>query len=116
MALVETDVRVTTPARILDATFRALQDFGLSRLTDICRWYLWFAVLDDRYCDRREQPAEAARLSQRLAVISQVLDDPGTVTADPVAVAAADLVRRTRQRATHEQQEIDHYLNTLNVE
>ena len=42
-------------------------------------------------------------LSQRLAVISQVLDDPGTVTADPVAVAAADLVRRTRQRATHEQ-------------
>ena len=33
MALVETDVRVTTPARILDATFRALQDFGLSRLT-----------------------------------------------------------------------------------
>jgi AcrR family transcriptional regulator len=33
MSLVETDVRVTTPARILDATFRALQDFGLSRLT-----------------------------------------------------------------------------------
>ena len=79
---------------------RCHPDFGLSRLTDICRWYLWFAVLDDRYCDRREQPAEAARLSQRLAVISQVLDDPGTVTADPVAVAAADLVRRTRQRAT----------------
>src|SRR5438067_4788404 len=33
MALADTDVRVTTPARILDATFRALQDFGLTRLT-----------------------------------------------------------------------------------
>ena len=33
MSLVETDARVTTPARILDATFRALQDFGLTRLT-----------------------------------------------------------------------------------
>jgi AcrR family transcriptional regulator len=33
MSLVETDVRIATPARILDATFRALQDFGLSRLT-----------------------------------------------------------------------------------
>src|SRR5439155_3927540 len=33
MSLVETDARVATPARILDATFRALQDFGLSRLT-----------------------------------------------------------------------------------
>jgi AcrR family transcriptional regulator len=33
MALVETDAARTTPARILDATFRALQDFGLSRLT-----------------------------------------------------------------------------------
>ena len=33
MSLVETDVRVTTPARILDATYRALLDFGLTRLT-----------------------------------------------------------------------------------
>jgi len=82
---------------------RCHPEFGLVRLTDICRWYLWFAVLDDRYCDRREQPGEAARLSQRLAVISQVLADPGTATADPVAVAAADLVPRTRERASHEQ-------------
>ena len=33
MSVAETDVRLTTPARILDATFDALQDFGLSRLT-----------------------------------------------------------------------------------
>src|SRR5947207_14107492 len=33
MSLVETDARVATPARILDATYRALLDFGLSRLT-----------------------------------------------------------------------------------
>ena len=65
---------------------RCHPDFGLSRLTDICRWYLWFAVLDDRYCDRSERPGE---LSQRLAVISRVLDDAGTVTSDPVAIAAA---------------------------
>jgi hypothetical protein len=74
--------------------------FGLARLTDVCRWYLWFAVLDDRYCDR---PEGTGSLSGRLAVLSRVLDDPGTVTADPVAVAAADLVRRTRVRATNEQ-------------
>ena len=97
------EVAVLAGQRFGQLAGRCHPDFGLSRLTDICRWYLWFAVLDDRYCDRREQPAEAARLSQRLAVISQVLDDPGTVTTDPVAVAAADLVRRTRQRATHEQ-------------
>src|SRR5438309_11586228 len=33
MALVETDVRTSTPARILDAAFVAVGDFGLSRLT-----------------------------------------------------------------------------------
>jgi selina-4(15),7(11)-diene synthase len=79
---------------------RCHPDFGPARLTDICRWYLWFAVLDDRYCDRRE---EAGDLAQRLAVISRVLEDPGTATTDPVAVAAADLVPRTRGRASHEQ-------------
>ena len=81
-------------------TGRCHPGFGLARLTDVCRWYLWFAVLDDRYCDRSERPGE---LSQRLAVISRVLDDAGTVTSDLVAIAAADLVRRTRIRATHEQ-------------
>jgi len=83
--------------------------FGLARLTDVCRWYLWFAILDDRYCDRPAQATgtgeagSAGWLSARLAVISRALDDPGTVTTDPVAVAAADLVRRTRTRATNEQ-------------
>jgi len=33
MPLVETDTRTRTPARILDATFRAVLDFGISRLT-----------------------------------------------------------------------------------
>src|SRR5256885_16707599 len=33
MSLVETDARVATPARILDATSRARQDCGLSRVT-----------------------------------------------------------------------------------
>jgi len=33
MVLAETDVRVATPARILDAAFNAVRDFGLSRLT-----------------------------------------------------------------------------------
>jgi hypothetical protein len=75
----------------------------VARLTDVCRWYLWFAVLDDRYCDRPDRVADAGWLSQRLAVISRVLDDPGTATADPVAVAVADLVGRTRSRATNEQ-------------
>jgi len=65
-------------------TGRCHPGFGLTRLADVCRWYLWFAVLDDRYCDRSERPGE---LSQRLAVISRVLDDPGTVTSDPVGIA-----------------------------
>jgi hypothetical protein len=82
---------------------RCHPDFGLVRLTDICRWYVWFAVLDDRYCDRREHPSESGALSRRLAVLSQVLEDPAAAATDPVAVAAADLVPRTRERATHEQ-------------
>ncbi|OLB78421.1 MAG: hypothetical protein AUI14_13475, partial [Actinobacteria bacterium 13_2_20CM_2_71_6] len=82
---------------------RCHPDLGRAALVDICRWYLWFAVVDDRYCDRPEEGADAAWLSHRLAVISRVLDDPGTPTGDPVAGAAADLVRRTRTRATHEQ-------------
>src|SRR5947209_7141162 len=33
MAVVQTDAPVSTPARILDAAFGSLQDFGLTRLT-----------------------------------------------------------------------------------
>src|SRR5919109_209985 len=33
MALAETQVRTSTPARILDAAFEAIRDFGLPRVT-----------------------------------------------------------------------------------
>src|SRR5438874_1425953 len=82
---------------------RCHPDLGLARLADVCRWYVWFAVLDDRYCDRPEPTADGGRLSQRLAVLSRAIGDPATPTTDPVAAAAADLIRRTRPRATDEQ-------------
>jgi hypothetical protein len=79
---------------------RCHPELGLARLADVCRWYLWFAVLDDRYCDR---PGEADRLAGRLAIVSRALAEPPTAPADPVALAAADLGRRTRARASDEQ-------------
>jgi len=70
-------------------------------LSDVCRWYVWFALLDDRYCDRGA-PAED-QLARRLALLSRVLADGVADEPDPLAVAAADLSRRTRRRATAEQ-------------
>ncbi len=82
---------------------RCHPDAGLRGLVDICRWYVWFAVLDDRYCDRPPAGTDTAWLSQRLGEISRALDEPEAPGEEPAARAAADLARRTRTRASDEQ-------------
>jgi hypothetical protein len=82
---------------------RCHPDLGRLRLADVCRWYLWFAVLDDRYCDRHDGTASLRPLSARLAAVGQALAGSDPPPADPLVRAAADLGRRVRARATHEQ-------------
>jgi hypothetical protein len=82
---------------------RSHPDLGLRGLVDICRWYLWFAVLDDRYCDRPPTGTGAGWLSQRLGEIGRALEEPDSAAAEPAVRAAADLARRTRARASDEQ-------------
>jgi hypothetical protein len=82
---------------------RCHPDVGLRALVDVCRWYLWFAVLDDRYCDRPPAGTDTGWLSQRLAEVGRALEEQAAPGAEPVARAAADLARRTRTRATDEQ-------------
>jgi hypothetical protein len=82
---------------------RSHPDLGLAALTDICRWYLWFAVLDDQYCDRPPPETDAGWLAHQLVGIIRTLEDTRAPASDPVARAARDLARRTRRRATDEQ-------------
>jgi hypothetical protein len=82
---------------------RCHPDVGLHRLVDICRWYVWFAVLDDRYCDRPPPGTDTEWLSQRLAEIGRALEEPEAAGEEPAARAAADLARRIRTRASDEQ-------------
>ena len=73
-------------------------------LAEVCRWYLWFALVDDRYCDGTEDGVDGqGRLAARLAGLSQALSTGAAAEGEALAVAAADLGRRTRARATHEQ-------------
>jgi hypothetical protein len=82
---------------------RCHPDAGLPGLVDICRWYVWFAVLDDRYCDRPPAGTDTEWLAQRLGEVGRALDEPDAPGEEPVARAAADLARRIRTRATDEQ-------------
>jgi hypothetical protein len=82
---------------------RSHPDLGLAALTDVCRWYLWFAILDDQYCDGPQPDADAGWLAHQLVGITRTLEDPRARVSDPVAVAARDLARRTRHWATDEQ-------------
>jgi hypothetical protein len=108
---------------------RSHPDLTLAALADVCRWYLWFAILDDHYCDRPPPGTGIGWLAARLAGIARALTAPvlaagetGTVAEanlaatdigteapdrepepDPAERAAADLARRTAARATDEQ-------------
>lgn len=86
---------------------RGHPDAGPADLVDLCCWYLWFAVLDDGYCDRPPAGAGAAWLADRLVLVARAVEEPGAPVADlaaePVARAARDLAGRTAARAAGEQ-------------
>ncbi len=81
---------------------RAHPDATPDDLADVCRWYVWFAVLDDRYCDRPPPGSGIDWLAARLAGVARALHGEGD-DGDPAAMAARDLAGRTAVRATNEQ-------------